>query len=279
MKKIDVKKITEALIRLSEQANCMLPEDIWRSLKTAYQKENSDISRGVISQILENAETALNKGIALCQDTGTAEVFIRLGQDVHLTGGKLTDAVNKGISVGYWRGYLRKSIVKDPFDRVNTNDNTPAQIHIEVVEGDKIEILLLPKGGGSENTSALKMFTPSTKWEEIEDFIIKTVKNGINSCPPLIVGIGIGGSFSSVALLAKKALFREVGTYHGDDEYNKKEIELLNKINKMKIGPMGLGGAITALAVHIKTAPCHIASLPVAVNIQCHSSRRMKETI
>lgn len=280
MRQISTDKITKTVSRLCRQANCFLPEDVWRAIKSAYQQETSENAKYVLNQILENARLASQKGIALCQDTGTANVFIKMGQEVQITGGSLVDAVNKGVAGGYTEGYLRKSIVKDPFDRQNTNDNTPAQLHIEVIAGSRFEITVLPKGAGSENSSAVKMINPSGGWFAIRNFVLETVKEkGVSSCPPLVVGVGIGGSFSSVGNLAKKALLRELGVSSDKLYYVEREKEILLEINKTGIGPMGLGGRCTALAVNIEAEPCHIASLPVAVNMQCHSCRRMSENI
>jgi fumarate hydratase subunit alpha len=280
MRQVKTEKISEAVARLCKQSNYFLPEDVLRSLKSAYQKESSDNGKWVLGQIIENAALASQKEIPLCQDTGTAEVFIDIGQEVELTGQSLKEAVNKGVAKGYQEGYLRKSIVKDPLNRVNTRDNTPAKLYISTVPGKSVEITFLPKGGGSENASALKMLMPSQGWEGIKKFVIDAVKEkGMNACPPLIVGVGIGGSFSSVGLLAKRSLLRSLADDSGRAEYSKKEKELLQEINGLGIGPMGLGGKTTALAVHIEAEPCHIASLPVAVSIQCHCARRGREKI
>jgi fumarate hydratase subunit alpha len=280
MREIAAKKITEVVAQLSQQANYFLPEDVWRSLEEAYQRERSDNGREIFGQILENARDAGQRGIALCQDTGTTDLFLRIGQDVHITGGSLRDAVNAGIADGYARGYLRKSIVEDPLERQNTGNNTPAKISIDVVPGDRLEITILPKGGGSENASALKMLTPSAGWQGVRDFVLEIVRTkGVNACPPLVIGVGIGGSFSSVAGLAKKALLRNIGASAAYPRYAAREKELLDAVNATGIGPMGLGGVVTALAVHIEHASCHIASLPVAVSLQCHSCRRKTETL
>lgn len=280
MREIKAQKITETVATLCQQANYFLPDDVWRTVEAASRKETGEPARSVLGEILENAQLAAKKGVALCQDTGVTDVFIRLGQDAHITGGTLADAVNKGVAEGYTKGYLRKSMVANPLNRKNTGDNTPAQIYIESVAGDKIEITVLPKGGGSENASALKMLTPAAGWEGIKDFVLETVKaKGISSCPPLVVGVGIGSDFSSVGRLAKKALLREVGKPSGDIGYAEREQELLKAVNALGIGPMGYGGGLTALAVNIEFAPCHIASLPVAVSMQCHSCRRRTETI
>ena len=280
MKEITSGKIAETVSKLCRHANCFLPEDVWRSLEEAYQKETGERARDIFRQVLENARIAGQKEMALCQDTGITDVFIKLGQGVRVTGGSLKDAVNTGVAEGYARGYFRKSVVKDPLRRENTGDNTPAQIYIESVPGENLEITVLPKGGGSENASAMKMLVPSAGLQGVKDFVLGTVKaKGGNACPPLVIGVGIGGSFSTVAVLAKKALLRKTGTPSSDPLYAKLEKELLSDINMTGIGPMGLGGGITALGVHIEHAPCHIASLPVAVSMQCHSCRRKTEML
>jgi fumarate hydratase subunit alpha len=279
-REIPASKITETVARLCQQANCFLPEDVWRSLEESSLKEKTETGRDVFQQVMENARIAAQKGIALCQDTGITDIFLAIGQDVHVSGENIVDAINDGVAKGYREGYLRKSIVSNPLHRKNTGDNTPAQIYTEIVPGDKVRITVLPKGGGSENASALKMLDPAAGWQGIKEFILETVTTkGVNACPPLVVGVGIGGSFSSVPGLAKKSLLRELGKFSDDFYYAEREKELLKEINKTGVGPMGLGGAITALAVAIEYAPCHIASLPVAVSIQCHSCRRRNETI
>jgi fumarate hydratase subunit alpha len=280
MRTIPAAKITEVVARLCQQANYLLPRDVQEALAKALAKEESPRARTILTQIADNARVAQEKSIALCQDTGIAEIFMNLGQDVHVDGEILQDAVNKGVALGYTMGYLRTSIVADPLDRVNTNDNTPAQLTIAMVPGDRIEITVLPKGGGTENASSLRMFSPSAGWPTIVEFVVETVREkGINACPPLIVGVGIGGSFSAVAKLAKSALLRQVGSTPGDRAYAVREKDLLDAVNALGIGPMGMGGRTTALAVHIEHAPCHIACLPVAVAMHCHSLRRMTETI
>ena len=280
MRTIPAAKITETVARLCQQANYFLPADVQGALSRAFQKEESPRAREILTQISDNARVARERSIALCQDTGIAEVFVHLGQNVHIEGDVLSDAIDKGVALGYTHGYLRTSIVADPLDRMNTNDNTPAQINVTMVSGDRLEITVLPKGGGTENASALRMFSPSAGWPNIVEFVLETVREkGINSCPPLIVGVGIGGSFTSVAKVAKAALLREVGSVAGNDAYATRERELLDAINALGIGPMGLGGRTTALAVHIEHAPCHIACLPVAVAMHCHVMRRMTDTI
>ena len=280
MKEITVAKITDTVSELCQKANVILPEDVTKALDAGALKEKSSNGLGIFREIIENftkAKVSLN---ALCQDTGVTEVFIKLGQEVHVAGGRLTDAIQEGVRDGYKKGYLRNSIVNDPLERKNTGDNTPAVIYTEIVPGDALEITVLPKGGGTENASVLGMLLPLEGWEGAKKFILKAVlEKGIRSCPPLVVGIGIGGSFSSVAMLSKKALLRPIGSSAKDAVYAKKEKELLDEINASGMGPMGLGGDVTALAVHIESAPCHIASLPVAVSMQCHSCRRMTASI
>ena len=280
MRTIPAAKITETVARLCQQANYFLPRDVQEALSKAFQREEAPRAREILVQISENACVARERSIALCQDTGIAEVFVNIGQDVHIEGDILQDAVNKGVALGYTHGYLRTSMVADPLERVNTTDNTPAQLSLTMVPGERLEITVLAKGGGTENASALRMFSPSTGWPDIMEFVLETVREkGINSCPPLIVGVGIGGSFTSVAKVAKTALLRELGVASGDAAYAAREKELLDAVNTLGIGPMGLGGRTTALAVHIEHAPCHIACLPVAVAMHCHVMRRMTETI
>jgi fumarate hydratase subunit alpha len=277
---IPAAQVTELVARLCQQANYFLPSDVEQALANAFEKEGSPRAREILTQISGNAQVAHERSIALCQDTGIAEVFVNLGQDVHIDGGNLADAVNKGVALGYTHGYLRTSIVADPLDRVNTNDNTPAQLTLTIVPGDRVQVTVLPKGGGTENASALRMFSPSAGWPGIVEFIVETVREkGINACPPLVVGVGIGGSFSAVGKLAKMALLRPIGSAAEAGAYAVREKELLDAVNALGIGPMGLGGQTTALAVHIEHAPCHIACLPAAVAMNCHSTRRMTETI
>ncbi len=280
MKEITAAKITETVARLCQQANYYLPQDVWQALERYYQKETSESGREILQQILENARYAGQREIALCQDTGLTEIFVKLGQDVCVTESGLEDAIQKGVAAGYQKGYLRKSIVSDPLIRKNTGDNTPAVIYTSLVPGDKVEITVLPKGGGSENASSLGMLTPSAGWEGVREFVLAAVNaKGASACPPIIVGVGIGGSFSSVGKLAKQSFLRDIGAPSKDPFYAEKEQELLTEINRSNIGPMGLGGLTTALAVHIETAPCHIASLPVAVSMQCHSCRKRTEVL
>lgn len=261
-------------------ANYYLGEDVVAALENARGKEESPLGREIINQILENAKIAKDEKMPLCQDTGLAAFFVELGQDVHVEGGNFEEAVQEGVRQGYKEGYLRKSIVEDPLRRKNTGDNTPAVISIRIVPGDRVKITILPKGGGSENMSAVKMLKPSDGEDGVKSFVVDTVmKAGGNPCPPIIVGVGIGGTFDKCAYLAKKALLRTVGSTHPDPYYAAMEKELLEKVNNTGVGPQGLGGRITALAVHIEAHPCHIASLPAAVNTQCHSARHKEVVI
>lgn len=279
MRNVDAEEISRAVNRLSMDANYYLGDDVVEALKKNLESEESPLGKEILSQIIENAQIAGSENMPLCQDTGLAAIFVELGQDVHVNGGDFEDAIQKGIKNGYGEGFLRKSMVEDPLRRKNTGDNTPGVISIHVVPGDKIKITILPKGGGSENMSAIKMLKPSDGDTGVQDFVVETVRTaGGNPCPPIIVGVGIGGSFDKCAYLAKKALLRSVGSSHPDPYYAAMEKELLKRVNDTGIGPQGLGGRTTALAVHIETHPCHIASLPVAVNTQCHSARH-KEVI
>ena len=274
MRQINTEQITDTIEKLCIDANYNLGDDLISSLRDALEKEESPLGREVITQLLENAEIGKQEQVPVCQDTGFAIIFIEIGQDVMLTGGNLQDGINEGVRRGYKNGLLRKSIVKNPIDRINTGDNTPAVIHTDIVPGDKLKITFDAKGGGCENMSRSAMLTPAQGREGVINFVVETVKTaGANPCPPIIVGVGLGGTFDYSTLLAKKAILRPVGSYNKDDTIAKLEIELLDKINKLGIGPQGLGGRITALAVQVETFPCHIASLPVAVNIECHSHR------
>lgn len=275
MRKINVNDISKAVEEAVIKANTILPCDVMKALKESAQREESS-PKHTLEILLENAQLAKATGLALCQDTGLVVVNIELGQDVILTGGLLEDAVNEGIRRGYTRGYFRKSVVADPFGRQNTGDNTPAVIHINLVAGDVFRLTLLPKGAGSENMGKLAMLKPSQGREGVKQFIINTVKEaGGNPCPPIIVGVGVGGNMEKAALLAKHALLREIGTVNPDPALAEMERELLADINNLGIGPQGLGGNVTALAVHIETYATHIACLPVAVNLGCHSTRRV----
>lgn len=280
MRVINVDTVAKTVEELCIDANYNLPLDVKRALEEAVGKEESPLGREILLDILKNAEIAEYDQVPICQDTGLAVIFLELGQDVRLVGGDLNQAINEGVRRGYKNGYLRKSSVDDPFlVRKNTNDNTPAVIHTTIVPGDKVKIIVAPKGGGSENMSALAMLKPSDGVEGIKKFVIDTVeKAGSNPCPPIIVGVGIGGTIEKTALLAKKALLRTIGEYNPNPDAAKLEKELIEDINKLGIGPQGFGGTITALAVNIETFPAHIASMPVAVNIQCHAARH-KEAI
>lgn len=267
----DIKKTVELLCI---EANYNLPQDVLDTLKEKAYEEVSETGIEILDSIIENAEIAKVKEMPICQDTGIAVIFVEIGQDVHVVGGSLDDAINNGVKDGYLNGYLRKSIVNDPFIRINTNDNTPPIVHYDIVGGDKLKITVAPKGAGSENMSALKMMKPSDGIEGVKKFIIDTVEaSGPNACPPLVVGVGIGGNFEYAPLLAKKALLRPINQRNNDDDVRALEEELLLKINSLGIGPQGLGGRITALAVNIEKYPTHIAMLPVAVNISCHVTR------
>ena len=275
IKKISTEQVVEAVKNLFLDAVKLLPKDVCDVLESSLKKEESLMGKSVIEQLLLNKDIARTEGLALCQDTGFAVVFIEWGNKVYFEGGDIMDAVNEGVRKAYGEGFYRKSIVDDPvFERKNTGDNTPCILHFEMVEGDKVKITAAPKGGGSENMSAIRMFKPAEGLEGIKAFVLETVeKAGGNPCPPIIVGIGIGGTFEKCAMLSKKALLRKLGTRNSDPRYADLEIELLKEINKTGIGPMGLGGRVTALEVNIEYYPCHIASMPVAVNIQCNSAR------
>ncbi len=274
MRQISTQKITEEVKKMCISSNCNLNDDIYNALKEAKEAEISPVGCEMLSQLITNADIAKNEQIPICQDTGLAVVFVTIGQDVHITGGSLTDAINEGVRQGYTEGYLRKSVVKDPFIRVNTNDNTPAIIHYNIVECDKLKIEIAPKGAGSENMSKIFMLKPADGIEGAKEAILSAVEAaGPNPCPPMIVGVGCGGNFETSALLAKKALLRPVGSHSSLEHIKEMEIELLEKINKTGIGPQGLGGKTTALAVNIETFATHIACMPIAVNISCHVTR------
>lgn len=275
MREIDVSKISDAVEHLCIQAACNLGQDMEQLIKTGLEREESDFGKNILQQIVDNVELARRETVPMCQDTGVAVVFVEVGQDLHIVGGSLQAAINEGVSRGYTKGYLRKSVVADPlFQRNNTQDNTPAVIHQEIVPGDKLKIMIVPKGAGSENMGALKMLKPAEGLQGVKDFVLKTViEAGGNPCPPIIVGVGIGGTMEKATLLAKKALTRKAGEPHPSEKYAQLEEELLQEINKSGIGPQGLGGRVTALAVHIEDYPTHIATLPVAVNLNCHAAR------
>jgi fumarate hydratase subunit alpha len=279
MREINVKLITEKVRDLCMKTNTDLGEDVLEAFDRAMEKEESPLGLEILKELKENARIAKEENVPICQDTGFAVVFLELGQDVHLAGGNLTEAIQEGVRQGYRDGYLRKSICH-PFTRANTGDNTPAIIHTEVVSGDKVKITVAPKGGGSENMSRITMLTPSDGIEGIKRFVVQRVKeSGSNPCPPTIVGVGIGGTFEQAALLAKKSLLRSLGSKNLDPELDQLESEILTAINKLGIGPQGLGGRTTSLAVHILMMPCHIASFPLAVNIQCHVQRHKEAEI
>lgn len=280
VREIEAAKITDTVKRLCIQANVILPEDVKNCIIKRKSEENWAPAREILDRIEENFELAAAENVPICQDTGVACVFLEIGQEVHIAGGDITQAVNEGVRQGYAEGYLRKSVVRDPLDRVNTGDNTPAMIYYDIVPGDKIKITVAPKGFGSENMSQIKMLRPSDGTEGVKAFVLKAVEEaGPNPCPPIIVGVGIGGTFDKAALLAKKALLRETGTPSADPLYAKLEEELLEKINALGIGPQGFGGKTTALAVAVEHYPTHIAGLPVAVNINCHVARHKTEVI
>ncbi|HJW88198.1 MAG TPA: fumarate hydratase [Dehalococcoidia bacterium] len=274
MREIEASLITETIARLCQEANYFLPEDMLRALKESRETEKSPLGKDVLGQLLENAGLAASERLPLCQDCGTVVVFMEIGQDVHIKG-DLSRAVDEGVRLGYKEGYLRASIVQKPFSaRLNTGDNTPAILHVELVPGDRVKIWLLPKGGGAENMSRLAMLEPGAGREGLIDFVLQAVEEaGSNPCPPVIVGVGIGGTSEKAMLLAKKALLRPVGQPSPDPEVAGLEEELLEKINALGIGPEGFGGTVTALAVHAETFPTHITQLPVAVNLQCHANR------
>ena len=280
MKTIHVKEIIENVKEMCIEANHYLTDDMKQALKQSEKKEKSPLGKQILAQLEDNLKIAAEDMIPICQDTGMAVIFIEIGQEVYIEGGILTDAVNEGVRQGYVEGYLRKSVVKDPIFRENTNDNTPAVIHYDIVAGDQIKIVLAPKGFGSENMSRIFMLKPADGIEGVKNAILTAVKDaGPNACPPMVVGVGIGGTFEKCALLAKKALTRSVNEYSPISYISELEEELLKKINQLGIGPGGLGGSTTALAVNINTYPTHIAGLPVAVNICCHVNRHAVRTI
>ena len=279
MREINVNLITEKVRDLCIEANTDLGEDVLHAFDRAMEREESPLGVEILKELKENARVAKEEKVAICQDTGFAVIFLELGQEVHLSGGDLKEAIYEGVRQGYRDGYLRKSICH-PLSRANTGDNTPAIIHTEIVPGDKVKITVAPKGGGSENMSRVAMLTPSDGIEGIKRYVVQRVKeSGSNPCPPTIVGVGIGGTFEQAALLAKKSLLRSLGSRNQDPELDRLESTILTEINKLGIGPQGLGGRTTSLAVHILMMPCHIASLPLAVNIQCHAQRHKEIVI
>lgn len=280
MKEINVSEVTKAVKKLCIDANYYLSADVKNKIEEAAKNETWDMARGILDKILTNVQISKDEDMPICQDTGMACVFVEIGQDVHLAGGSIEDAINEGVRQGYEEGYLRKSVVKDPLDRVNTKDNTPAVIYYDIVPGDKLKITVAPKGFGSENMSQLKMLKPADGLDGVKEFVLKVVKEaGPNPCPPIVVGVGIGGTFDRAANLAKKALIRPLSERNSNEFYADLENELLEKVNSIGIGPQGFGGKTTALAVNIETYPTHIAGLPVAVNINCHVTRHSEVTL
>ncbi|MCL1791747.1 MAG: fumarate hydratase [Peptococcaceae bacterium] len=274
MKSIHVNDIINTVANLCVEVNCCLGDDVVRVLREAYEKESAELGRDALAQILENAEIARRERLPICQDTGLAVFFVEVGQDVLIEGGNLEEALHEGVRRGYRQGYLRSSVVDDPFVRRNTGDNTPAVIHMNVCDGNLLKITFMPKGAGSENMSGLRMLSPSDGLEGVMDFVVETVAQaGGNPCPPIIVGVGAGGSMEKACLLAKQALLRDVGQANSEPRLAEIEKELLRRINGLGIGPAGYGGRVTALAVHLDVFPTHIAMLPVAVNINCHAVR------
>lgn len=279
MREISAQKVTEVVKKLCINANCYLPQDVKDRIESCHKAETWPQAQEILERIMENYQIAEQGDRPICQDTGLACVFVKIGQDVHVNG-DLAEAIHEGVRQGYTEGYLRKSVVRDPLDRVNTGDNTPAMIYYDIVPGDKLEITVAPKGAGSENMSQIKMLKPSDGVQGVKDFVLWAVENaGPNPCPPIVVGVGVGGTFDKAAFLAKKALTRDLNEHNPDPFWADLEKELLEKINELGIGPQGLGGKTTALSVNIEKFPTHIAALPVAVNINCHVARHEKEVI
>jgi len=279
MREIKAEQIVRAVRDLFIDANCNLGEDVLAAFDRAIAKDESPVAKEVLKELKENARIARDEQSPICQDTGLAVLFVEIGQDAHVVGGDLKAAINEGVKKGYGEGYLRKSACH-PFTRANTKDNTPAVIHFDIVPGDRIRIVAVPKGGGAENMSRVDMLSPSAGLEGIKEFVVRRIEaSGSNPCPPTVVGVGIGGTFERSALLAKKALLRKIGERNADPELAKVEIEVLARINKLGIGPMGYGGNTTSLDVFFEVEPCHIASLPVAVNVQCHAARHKEAVI
>lgn len=280
MREIPVSAITDVVERLCIEANTYLPGDVKCAIENCRACEDGEIAKGVLDQIIENYGIAGRENVPICQDTGVACVFLEIGQDVHIVGGDLSEAVDEGVRRGYAKGYLRKSVVRDPIRRGNTGDNTPAMLYTEIVSGKQLKITVAPKGFGSENMSAIRMFKPSHGLQGIKDFIIETViAAGPNPCPPMVIGVGIGGTFDKAALLAKKALMRPVDSANPDPFYAELEREMLEKVNALGIGPQGFGGRTTALGLNIETMPTHIAGMPCAININCHVTRHKTEVL
>lgn len=274
MREVTCSRISQAVATLAIECNLYLPDDVTQLIRKSLESEDDELSRSILEDILQNHRIAAQQGMALCQDTGVAVVFLEVGQEVHISGGFLYDAVNAGVARGYTEGYLRKSMVRHPWQRVNSGDNTPAIIHVDIVPGDQLKITMMPKGGGAENYAGLAMLTPAQGLEGAKQFAVDCVKKaGPNACPPVVVGVGIGGNFESVPMLAKRALCRPLGQSNASKEVAQVEADLLREINQLGIGPQGLGGKTTALSVAVEIAPCHIASFPVAVNLNCHVAR------
>ena len=279
MREIHVDAIKDVVEKLFIEANYKLPEEVVKRFENALGEEESPVGREVIQELLLNVEIARGERIPICQDTGLAILFVEIGQDTHVTGGNLSEAFSEGVRQAYQKGYLRKSAC-DPFTRKNTGDNTPPILHVKIIPGEQMRIVVMPKGGGSENYSEVRMLTPSDGVDGIKRFVLEMVKKaGANPCPPITVGLGIGGNFEAAALLSKEALMLPFGKRNEDPYLGELEISILGEINKLGIGPEGYGGIVTALDVHIKSQPCHIASLPVAVNMQCHAHRIKEATI
>ena len=274
MNEITYENIVEEVKAMCMESNYNLGEDVYSAFKQALQTERSETGKEVLTQLIDNADIAKAERVPMCQDTGTAVFMVEVGQDCHIVGGRLVDAINEGVEKGYGEGYLRNSMVYNPMNRKNTGNNTPAIVHIDLVEGEELILHMTAKGGGAENMSALKMLKPSDGMEGVKDYILSIVKEaGPNACPPLVVGIGIGGNFERCAFLAKKSLFRPLGVRHEDPAVAELELELMEQINRLGIGPQGMGGSTTALDVKVELESCHIAALPVAVNLNCHASR------
>ncbi|MCI6925935.1 fumarate hydratase [Butyricicoccus porcorum] len=280
MRTIEAKEITALVRELCMKANYVLPEDIRQSYLDGQEAEQSPLGKTIFGKMIENCDIACKNQVPICQDCGMAVVFVEVGQDVHITGGLLEDAVDEGVRQGYIDGYLRLSVVRDPLDRVNTNDNTPAILYTRIVEGDQIHITIAPKGFGSENMSAMKMFTPAATREDIIDFIVESCdRAGSNPCPPIVIGVGLGGTSDKAAYLAKRALMRPAGQFNENPFYAEMEKEIIERVNALGIGPQGLGGTVTALMAAIEPFPTHIAGLPCVVNIGCHVTRHADGTI
>ncbi len=279
MREIAAQKITETVKKLCIEANCFLPQDVKNCIQRSHAEESWPQAKEILERIIENYQIADEKAQPICQDTGVACVFVKIGQDVHVTG-DLAEAIHEGVRQGYTEGYLRKSVVRDPLDRVNTGDNTPAMIYYDIVPGDSLELTVAPKGFGSENMSQIKMLKPSDGLQGVKDFILKVVEEaGPNPCPPIVVGVGVGGTFDKAAYMAKKALMRSAEERHPEPFWAELEAEMLERINALGIGPQGFGGKTTALCVNIEKCPTHIAGLPVAVNINCHVTRHKTEVL